>query len=131
MNSSSAPTNTKTTRPNVKKRVSKRKARAMTISRITPMTKGIRFSATGTRRAGDDLEPARASHRVVGELVQLDHRHIVSAHDEESRRLHMCECSCGQIGSSAARDDGVDQLRPFRRGDERGTGAGACTKKTD
>ena len=64
-------------------------------------------------------------------LVQPDHRVIVSTHDEQRRRLHTRQRVTREIGTSAARDYGIDPLPDFGRSHQRCTAADARSEIAD
>ena len=82
---------------------------------------------------GHDRDLAIAvDERVARRLVHLDHAVVVPADDEQRRCPHLREQGVtGQIGPSAARNDGADRVGHRRRDPQRGCRAGARAEQPD
>src|SRR5689334_8447825 len=57
------------------------------------------------RRAGNDLEPRRSGELRERDSIQLDHRLVVSANNEQSGSAHAREPPAGEIRASSAGHD--------------------------
>jgi len=62
------------------------------------------------RGTGDDLQLRLAAHLAERLFVQIDHHVIVTADDEQRRRLHPRQDIAREIGPAAAGDDCGDPI---------------------
>ena len=63
-------------------------------------------------RTGNDLDAAFAKQAVGRALVELEHDVVFPADDQQGRRLDRREAPCGEVRTSAPRDDRADRRRP-------------------
>jgi hypothetical protein len=98
------------------------------------------------REAGDLFEGARFFEEMRGArhylqffpatklskrlLIQLDHRLVSPANDQQRRRLNTWERGTRKVGTPAARHDRSYLFSKLGRGNQRGPGTGARTEET-
>src|SRR5947209_14990580 len=80
------------------------------------------------RSIGHDLQLLLATQLRISLLVQLDHRRVVAADDEERRRFDARQGRACEVGSAAARDDRAYLVANFGRCPER---CAATRRRTD
>jgi hypothetical protein len=82
-------------------------------------------------RAGHHVEAVLTAQHGLGLEVQVQHRAVLPADDEQCRRGHLGEPLAGQVGTPAAGDHGDDAGAGFRGSPQRGRRAGARAEVAD
>ncbi len=83
------------------------------------------------RSSGNDLQFLFALQVRHGLAVQIDHYGIGASDDQERRGFDASERIAGQVRTSAARNDGIHQMRQLGRGHQRSGGSCAGAEQTD